>query len=102
MNEIFQNLIDADARARKLYEDAEAYLKNTHDTIDEQKAKFIEGYRARALERIAKVKEESGESYGETMKTIEEKYQALFDKLEGTYTENHAKWEEDLFARCIK
>jgi len=102
LNEIFQNLIDADLRARTVYEEAEAYLKNTHDTIEAEKAKFIEGYRARALERIATVKEQSGESYGETVKKIEEKYQVLFDRLEKAYEDNRANWENELFARCVK
>ena len=102
MNEMIQALIDADLQARKILEEAQDYLKRTYDTIDEEKARFIENYKAKALGRIAQVKEQSGEAHGEMMRSIEGKYKALFDKLEKTYEENHVRWENELFLKCIK
>ena len=101
MNEIFQKLIDADLHARTVLEEAQAYLRKTYDTIDEEKAAFILSYRAKALDRIAKVNEQSDETYSEKLKAVEEKYKLLFDKLGKTYEENRARWEDELFQRCV-
>ena len=65
-------------------------------------ARFREGYTERATRRIGIIRDQEGQASQSALESISQRYQSLMEGLEKSYQENHQRWEEEIFQRCIQ
>lgn len=101
MDMILGQLVELDARARAIVEEAEEYLESTIANMDREVAEYREAYTERATHRIGVVRDQEGAASQRATQDITQRYAQLMKNLEETYEEHHAQWEEQLFNNCI-
>lgn len=99
---ILSRLVDLDRKACAMVEDAQEALDDTLANTERDMARFREEYTQKAMDRIGVVREEEGKASEEELKSISQRYQTLMEGLERTYQERHARWEEEIYQRCIQ
>lgn len=99
---ILTNLVEADQRACALVDDAEEQLELTVANMEHEIEDFKVSYAEKAKKRIGLVRETEERASTEASGSINQRYDSLMQNLETVYSANHAKWEDELFNRCIR
>lgn len=102
MDNIINNLIEIDQKARTIVKEAEDKSKEILDSINLSRREFEIKYDDKASIRLKKVKEEESEKIKESCRKIKNKYMMLTDKLERAYFSKHEEIETQIFERVIK
>ena len=98
---IIKQLIDMDKRARKMVENAEQEKRKAELDLVSQKTQVELEIMAKAQNRIQRMKSQSTNETVKETTSIEDEGKQMMQRLETVFNENHQKWEDDLFARCI-
>lgn len=101
MENIINNLIEIDKKARKIIDEAEVKSKEIIDSIEHSKKEFEIKYDDKAASRLKKVREEEEEKLKNSCLEIKDRYEVLQKKLEKAYFENHEEIENEIFNRVI-
>ena len=101
MDNIINDLIAIDKKARLIVQEAESKSKEIINSIDLSKKEFEIKYDDKANMRLKKVKEEESEKIKDSCREIKNKYIILIDKLERAYYKNHESIENQIFDRVI-
>ena len=94
MDNIINNLILIDKKARSIIKEAETKSQDIINSINLSKREFELKYDDKAEMRLKKVKKDEAEK-------IKNKYILLMDKLERSYFKNHEIIENQLFNKII-
>lgn len=101
MENVINNLIEIDKKARKIINEAEVKSKEIIDSIGLSKKEFEVKYDDKAESRLKKVREEEAKKLKNSCLEIKDRYEVLYRKLEKAYFENHEKIESEIFNRVI-
>ncbi|MEG1942793.1 MAG: hypothetical protein RRY54_06840 [Angelakisella sp.] len=101
MNNILEQLVDTDKRARELVDNADEELELAVANIDREIDEFKKSYSERAKHRIGIVRDTESKASQEATGDISHRYEALMQNLETVYEDKHSGWEDELFARCV-
>ena len=102
MDNIINDLIKIDKKAREIVKEAEDKSKDILNSIDLSRQEFEIKYDDKADLRLKKVREEEAEKIKESCREIKNKYIDLTDRLERSYFQNHETIENQIFDRIIK
>lgn len=100
--DILEQLVALDRKACALVEDAQEQLDDTLANTQRDMDRFRAEYTEKAMQRIGVVRDEEGRASQAELESITQRYQSLMEGLERTYQEHHARWEEEIFQRCIQ
>ena len=101
MNNILEQLVEADKRACELVDNAEEELELTVANIDREIEQFKKSYAERAEQRIGIVRDTESKASQAAAGDISNRYESLMQNLETVYTDKHTLWEDELFQRCV-
>lgn len=101
MDNIINNLILIDKKARSIIKEAETKSQDIINSINLSKREFELKYDDKAEMRLKKVKKDEAEKIKNSCKEIKNKYILLMDKLERSYFKNHEIIENQLFNKII-
>ncbi len=101
LENVINNLIEIDKKARKIINEAEVKSKEIIDSIGLSKKEFEVKYDDKAESRLKKVREEEAKKLKNSCLEIKDRYEVLYRKLEKAYFENHEKIESEIFNRVI-
>lgn len=101
MDNILEDLKQVDRRACEMVDNAEEELELTVANIDREIEEFKKSYSERAKQRIGIVRDTESKASEAATGDISHRYESLMQNLETVYNENHTRWENDLFERCI-
>ena len=99
---ILERLVKLDQKACAMVDDAQEQLDDTLANMERDVARFREGYTERATRRIGIIRDQEGQASQSELESISQRYQSLMEGLEKSYQENHQRWEEEIFQRCIQ
>ncbi len=99
---IIRKLIDMDKNARKLVEDAEQERRRAEISLATEKSHIETDIMSRAQHRIEKIKNQTGDEKQREARSIEDEGRELLSKLDEAFYNNHEKWEDSLYARCVE
>ena len=99
---ILERLVELDQKACAMVDDAQEQLDDTLSDMEWDVARFREGYTERATRRIGIIRDQEGQASQSELESISQRYQSLMEGLEKSYQENHQRWEEEIFQRCIQ
>lgn len=102
MDLILSQLVEVDKKAVSLVEAAEDKLIQTKTNMDKEVSLLKEQYAKEAEEQIGVKRAEVSEHTTELAEDVLKRYQILKENLETTYQQNHQKWEDELFSRCLE
>lgn len=101
MDNIINNLVVIDKKAREIIAEAEHKSQNIINSINESQKKFELQYNDKVDLRLKMVKNEEAAKIKGLCKEIRIKYDLLRDKLERAYFKNHEAIENQIFERII-
>lgn len=101
MDNVLDNLIEIDKKARKSIEEAQSYYDNMSALITEECNKITQNYINKAKAHLDDVKRNEEAARDEAVEKIRKLYAGLTQELDAIYEKNHLEWEQQLFARVI-
>ena len=99
---ILARLVELDRKACTMVEDAQEELDDTLSNTERDMERFRQTYTEKAVQRIGVVRDQEGKASQAELESISQRYQTLMEGLERTYQERHARWEEEIYQRCIQ
>ena len=100
-NDIINDLIDIDKKAREIVKQAEIKSQDIISSVDLSKKEYEIKYDDQASLRLKEVKEEETEKIKKACKEIKSKYSVFMDRLEKAYFKNHKMIENQIFEKII-
>ena len=100
MDAAINQLIDLDKQARKMVEDATAYLNDTLAGIESQVDQFKKNYVEEASHRIQLIQEEEQALADENCRQLAQQYGQLRERMDQRFASCREDWEDQLFRRC--
>ena len=101
MNTEVNKLLDVDKDARRIVDEAQQYYDNTMEEIEAEKKKMLADFVEQEKRRVEELKRfEDAKVLSDTGK-IKQQYAALTEELIKSFEESHAKWEDELFKKCV-
>lgn len=98
---IIKKLVEIDRQARKMVAEAADEKEKTVEALEQEKKAVHSNILERAQSRIEKIKTESSQESEKTAISIEDEGSEMMKRLETSFSQNSAKWEGELFNRCI-
>lgn len=95
-------LLDVDKEARMILDEAQQYYDKTIEEIDGEKKRITEGYEQRAQKHLEDIRKSESAGAVEAAAEIRERYGRLTSAIDEAYELNHAKWEDELYNRCME
>lgn len=101
MESVVGKLLDVDREARMILDEAQQYYDATIEEIAAEKKRMTADYEARATKHLEDVKRAESGGMEQAADEIHERYARLTAAIDGTYAQNHAEWEDELYKRCM-
>lgn len=101
MESVVGKLLDVDKEARMILDDAQQYYDKTVEEIAEEKKRMKVDYEQRAKKHLDNILIAETAAAEDAAAKIREQYGQLTADIDGVYEQNHSKWEDELYKRCI-
>ncbi|MCL2035584.1 MAG: hypothetical protein FWG94_12775 [Oscillospiraceae bacterium] len=102
MNTVVNKLLDVDRDARRIVDEAQQYYDNTMEEIETEKKKMLAVFKDREKRRVEELERLEDEKVLKDTGKIKQRYAALTEELLRAFEDSHAKWEYELYEKCIR
>ena len=102
MDQVVARLLQIDQTAAQMVNDARTELEQTKAAMESEKESFKRSYLEKAKHRISLLEKEGDAQVQEASSRLDQHNQKQLQKMQKKYDENHKKWEEEIFHRCLQ
>lgn len=102
MDDIINELIRLDQRARAVVTEAEHESARKKALIKKEKADVHAEYLERAHKRIEQVKQQAKQDAQRQVREQEKEFEQAQARLDNAYEQHHDAWVEQMIARCVR
>ena len=101
MDDIINNLIQLDKKARDIVEEAQGKSQDIINSIKDEKKDFEVRYTAKTKKRLETIRKEESQILKDSCRVIKDRYEVMMEKLEKAYAQNHKYLKQEIFNKVI-
>ncbi|GHU79727.1 hypothetical protein FACS1894191_3190 [Clostridia bacterium] len=102
MNTVVNKLLEIDRQARQTLDDARQYYEKTLEETGRERERLLGKYAARAENHLADVTASETAIVEDAVARISAGRDGKISAVETNYLQNHTRWEQEIFDRCVK